>query len=86
MFIEIDSPDIFITKIKAFKSDSLLMKEIGGYRTYEYTYNEKQISNDTMQFEIIIFGRTKELINRGQFVKTKNKEWRVIDDELIIHD
>jgi len=86
IFIKIDSPAFFDEKINDLKNDSLLMEDIGGYKKYEYSYNENQLENDTLQFQIIIFGKNKKLINQGQAIKNKSNEWEIINDELKIQE
>lgn len=86
IFIKIDSPAILNEKVDTLKNDSLLMTEIGGYRKYEYTYNEKQLSSDTMQFEIIIYGSRRNLINRGQAIRNIRNEWEIVNDEINIYE
>lgn len=86
VFIKIDSPAFFDEKINDLKNDSLLMESIGGYQKYEYSYNENQLENDTLQFQIIIYGKSKKLINKGQAIKNESNEWKIINDGLDVQE
>lgn len=86
VFIKIDSPAFFDEKINDLKNDSLLMESIGGYQKYEYSYNENQLENDTLQFQIIIYGKSKKLINKGQAIKNESNEWEIINDGLDVQE
>lgn len=86
VFIKIDSPAFFDEKINDLKNDSLLMEGIGGYQKYEYSYNENQLENDTLQFQIIIYGKSKKLINKGQAIKNESNEWEIINDGLDVQE
>lgn len=86
VFIKIDSPAFFDEKINDLKNASLLMESIGGYQKYEYSYNENQLENDTLQFQIIIYGKSKKLINKGQAIKNESNEWEIINDGLDVQE
>lgn len=86
VFIKIDSPAFFDEKINDLKNDSLLMESIGGYQKYEYSYNANQLENDTLQFQIIIYGKSKKLINKGQAIKNESNEWEIINDGLDVQE
>lgn len=75
-----DTPDFFMEKINAFKLDSVLMKEIGGYREFEFQYNINELKGDTLNFEIKIFGKNKNVVSKGHALKGSNGEWGDIND------
>lgn len=85
-FIPDNTPDFFMEKIDTIKSDRILMKEIGGYRQFKIKYNINELKNDTLNFEIIIYGRNKNLVNKGYALKSLNGEWGGINDTTYVQE
>lgn len=72
------SPPLFDEILEAYRKDEDRMASIGGYTGYEYEYNRKQLEKDTIDYHIIIYGRTGNYVLRGVAVK-KNDEWQVAE-------
>ena len=71
-------PGFFKEEIKNFKENKDLMDRIGGYRTYEYSYNKNDLKTDTLKFKILIIGKNGEIICNGIAVKNSQNRWQII--------
>lgn len=74
-------------RINAFKEDSLLMKEIGGFDLWEYTYrSDKAECCDTVPFKITLFGKYKNAVDSGYAVKRENEDWLIVDEKIYTYE
>lgn len=80
-----DTPPFIITKLDELKSNSVLMDSIGGYRLFEYSYNEEKYKRgDTLKYSITIKGGKDDLIYEGVQVKYPSNTWELVSDTLIV--
>lgn len=86
IFTKDGTPDFFMEKINAIKGNRIIMKEIGGYQEFEFKYNVNELKEDTLNFEIIIYGRDKNVVNKGYALKNVNGEWGGINDTTYVQD
>lgn len=81
-----ESPAFLDTKVVELQNDSLLMNNIGGYRSFQFSYDKSTPEIDTIGFKITIFGRTANLVNKGRAIKDSEKSWKVIEDEIYVQE
>lgn len=80
-----DTPPFIISKLDELKLNSALMDSIGGYRLFEYSYNEQKYnSGDTLNYSIIIKGVAKDLRYEGVQVRNALNEWKLLSDTILI--
>lgn len=75
-YIDYTTPDFLEEIIKESQNNKTLMKRIGGYKSYEYSYNENELKTDTVKFDIIVYGKSGQLKYTGFAVKYENN-WEV---------
>jgi len=84
--IESDNPSFILNKLEELKFNTVLMDSIGGFRLYEYTYNERDSENgDTVRYSIKMTGYTGKLLYRGVEVKPSSKPWELVSDTLVVN-
>lgn len=72
------SPQFFKDIVDSYKKDEAKMASIGGYESYEYEYNSKQLNKDTLDYLITIHGRSGRISLTGRAV-IKDNTWQVIE-------
>jgi hypothetical protein len=77
-FIKNDVPEFFEEYINKVKSNPHTMDEIGGFSGYEYSFDKKDLVNDTLEFTITINGNENVLNYKGIAVKNNlSEKWKI---------
>ena len=71
-------PRIFPKIVAEYKSNTQLMDDIGGYRTYEYYYKKSELKGDTLNFKIKLIWSKSNLLCTGLAIKNNRGEWQVL--------
>ncbi|WP_345169768.1 hypothetical protein [Nibribacter koreensis] len=74
-----DTPDFLDKIVENNKKDVKLMNQIGGYKTFQYSYQPIDSKEDSVSFEIIIYGYKKDFIYQGESYQLENGDWRIIN-------
>ncbi len=69
-------------KIEEVTSDKTFSRIIGGFRTYELTYNVNDVSKDTVPFEILLLGNRRRLKLNFQSIESSGQILMI--DSLIL--
>lgn len=56
------------------KNSGYVQKRIGKYKSYEYSFNEKELKKDTLNFKVTVIGEDSTLTLTGYALK-QNTEW-----------
>lgn len=74
--IESNTPDFILKKYDQLKNDNVLMDSIGGFKSFEYSFNKNQYdAGKELEYSIIIFGEEKDLRFEGLQSKDQNGKW-----------
>ena len=84
LYIRHDHPKFFDNIIENSKNDSRLMEQIGGYKSFEYSFNKNDLKKDTLDFEIKLIGNKKNALFVGRALKNPDKRWVVTEKEVVI--
>ena len=80
-----DTPPFILSRLEELKSNKTLMDSIGGFRLFEYSYNEQNFKNgDTVKYSITITGGKDDLVYKGIQIKNSLNSWVLVTDTLII--
>lgn len=77
------SPSFLKETVDELQLEKDLMDSIGGFKSYEYSYNKNDLEKDSLDFQIILRGKTSNLFYEGMAVKT-NSEWLIVKKEISI--
>lgn len=82
--IKSNTPTFLLNKFEELKSNQSLMDSIGGFRSFEYSYNKNDFrSGDTVKYQIKIIGQIKVLVYEG--VQARNADrWNLVRENLIV--
>jgi hypothetical protein len=80
-FLTGNTPQFHNELLSNFQKDNVLMEAIGGYDSYEFSYPSNSLDDDSLRFELVVFGNHKSLICTG-FAYKRDNSW-VIDHEKI---
>ena len=76
-------PNFYWKTIEEIKNDTILINEIGGYESYEFTYNEYEEKSGKINFDIIIIGEKKNIVCKGNAEKNSS-DWIVLEKDCRI--
>lgn len=81
-----DTPEELESYLSAAQEDSELIKEIGGYRSYEFTYNyDKRDAEKEYDFEVTVFGQDGYVSFEGSAQYDPNLEnWFIAKCDTLI--
>jgi hypothetical protein len=73
-YLNASTPKVLNDIIEHSRENEKLMLSIGGFSSYKLTYNNRMTENDSLHFQIIIYGLDKGMIYSGNAVRD-NDEW-----------
>ncbi|HEX8657538.1 MAG TPA: hypothetical protein VF690_08395 [Hymenobacter sp.] len=74
LMLKSNLPDFLDQMVESAKSNKRIDRTIGGFKSFEYTFNEKDLDKDTLKYEVIVKGETSYLKMSGYATK-KDGEW-----------
>lgn len=79
------TPAILNEIVEQSQENETLMNSIGGYQSYEFTYNQNEVKKDTLKFTIKIRGYSKTLNYTGYVIKSDERNWKLdkIDTTIV---
>jgi hypothetical protein len=69
-----DTPPFLNEMVETSKESPIVLKKIGEYQGYEYTFNEHDLDKDTLKYKFSIRGTEGEMALNGYAIN-KNGKW-----------
>jgi len=79
VYIKKSDPSFLIEQVNEYKENETLIKKLGGYKSFEYKYNQNQLEEDTLDFQIVLYGENKSLFLIGKAIKENNNSWKIVE-------
>jgi hypothetical protein len=78
VFIGNSYPEIIEVQLEELRNDDSVLREIGGYDSFEYSYNKNKMNSDTLDFTIIVYGTRRKVVKKTTAIK-KDEEWMTLE-------
>jgi hypothetical protein len=85
-FLSRNKPAFQNELIQNFKDNKALTNEVGEYSSYEFSYPTNALDDDSLHFELTIFGEKGYVVYDGWAAKVDEHDWKVIRSEERIHN
>ncbi len=83
--IESNTPDFMLEKYENLREDEALMDSIGGFRSFEYTFNRNRFEDGKeLKYTVLIYGTKKDLRFEGVQNKDQKGKWVLTKSKMTI--